>query len=138
MKSHRARILALQAIYQLQYNERDLKQLMTFDWIDYEIPEQEKAFAQKLIKGVLEYTEIIDKIIEKYSQNWKIERISPVSKTILRISIYQMKYHLNEIPHKVVIDEALKLSKKFGEDDSGRFVNGILDTYYHQEIENQA
>lgn len=133
MKPQRARILAMQAIFQMDFQERPLKELLLFDWIDYEVPEDEKQFATQLIMGVIENSDIIDKIIVEYSRNWDISRISRVSKAILRISLYQLIGLKDEIPYKVVIDEAIRICKKYAEDDAGRFINGILDAYYWRD-----
>jgi len=133
MKPQRARILAMQAIFQRDFQNRPLKDLLLFDWIDYEVPEDEKVFATRLIKGVIENSDTIDKIIVEFSKNWDISRISPVSKAILRISIFQLTEMKDEIPYKVVIDEAIRICRKYAEDDAGRFINGILDAYYWRE-----
>lgn len=119
----------MQAIFQLDFNKRTLKDILRFEWIDYEIPDEEKEFAGKLIKGVVENTESIDKIIMQYSENWKMERISAVNRAILRISIFQLMHYRDVVPVKVTIDEAIKISKKYGDPDSGRFINGVLDAY---------
>lgn len=133
MKPHRARILAMQAIYQMDFQKRKLSDLLLFDWIDYEIPVEEKEFATQLIKGVLDNSDIINNTIVQYSKNWDISRISRVSKAILRLSLYQLMNMKEEIPYKVVIDEAIRISKKYAEDDASRFINGILDAYHWQE-----
>jgi len=133
MKPHRARILAMQAIYQAEFNNRAIDSLLAFDWIDYTLPQEERDFATQLIKGVAKNSENIDRLITKYSKNWDIKRISPVTRSIIRLSIYQL-IHYNDIPFKVVINEALKLCQKYAEDDSGRFINGVLDAFYKGEI----
>ncbi|MDH5717831.1 MAG: transcription antitermination factor NusB [Spirochaetia bacterium] len=130
MKPHRARILAMQAIFQTEIHQRDIEEISSFDWIDYEVPEDEKKFSLEIIKGVMENLESIDKIIIEYSKNWDFKRISMVSKAILRISLYQLMKMKNEISHKIIIDEAIKIAKEYAEEDSTRFINGILDTYY--------
>ena len=132
MKPHRARILAMQAIYQLDFNPRPLEKVIQFDWIDYELPEDERKLAAKLIFGVNENEEMIDNIIKKYSQNWDFERVSVVTKAILRISIYQLAFMEKEIPQKVTLDEGIRLSKEYAETDSHRYINGILDTVYKE------
>lgn len=124
----------MQALFQIEFQKKALNDLLKFDWIDYVIPDDEKKFAGNIIKGVLENSDTIDKIIRQYSKNWDINRISRVSKAILRLSIYQIMEMKNEIPFKVVIDEAVRLSKKYAEEDASRFINGILDTFYRQEI----
>lgn len=136
MKPHRARILAMQALFQAEFQEKQTAELVKFEWIDYEIPESEQNFARKIISGVKESLKEIDNLITEHSKNWDIERISPVNKSILRVSIYQLLYMKDEIPAKVIIDEAIKLAKEYAEDDSGRFINGILDACYKANIRN--
>lgn len=136
MKPHRARILAMQALFQAEFQEKQTAELVKFEWIDYEIPESEQNFAKKMISGVKESLKEIDNLITEHSKNWDIERISPVNKSILRVSIYQLLYMKDEIPAKVIIDEAIKLAKEYAEDDSGRFINGILDACYKANIRN--
>ena len=136
MKPHRARILAMQALFQAEFQEKQTAELVKFEWIDYEIPESEQNFARKIISGVKESLKEIDNLITEHSKNWDIERISPVNKSILRVSIYQLLYMKDEIPAKVIIDEAIKLAKEYAEDDSGRFINGILDTCYKANMRN--
>ncbi len=134
MKPHRARIFAMQAIYQKEFQDRPLEQLLTFDWIDYQIKESEKEMAQKIIKGVLNSMQEIDSLIKQYSQNWNFNRITPIIKAILRISIYQLHEMMDHIPPQVTINEGVQLAKEYGEEESTRFVNGILDGYYQNEI----
>ena len=129
MKPQRARILAMQAVFQLDFHSRGLDDILRFDWIDYEIPPDEATYAGKLIKGVIEHTDEINIIIEKFSENWTMERISSVNRAILRISIFQMKFMQEEVPVKVVIDEAIRMSKKYGDLESSRFINGLLDAF---------
>ena len=136
MKPHRARILAMQALFQAEFQEKQTAELVKFEWIDYEVPESEQNFARKIISGVKESLKEIDNLITEHSKNWDIERISPVNKSILRVSIYQLLYMKDEIPAKVIIDEAIKLAKEYAEDDSGRFINGILDACYKANIRN--
>jgi len=85
-----------------------------------------KNYAEILVHGVLEKCEAIDKIIERYAENWEIKRMAYVDRNILRLSAYEMIYQ-DEIPIKVAINEAVELAKRYGEADSSKFVNGILD-----------
>ncbi len=128
MKPHRARILAMQAIYQCEYLDHQVDDLVEFNWIDFAVPDGEKKMAAKIISGVKEYHKEIDTIIRDYSTNWHFDRISRVNRAILRISIYQYLY--DDIPEKVIIDEAIKLAREYAEDDASRFVNGVLDAVF--------
>lgn len=87
--------------------------------------ETARDFARGLVMGVAENLADIDKAIEAHSQHWKIERIAVVELFILRLSIYEMLH--TDIPVKAAINEAIELSKTFGDDKSRSFVNGILD-----------
>ena len=85
-----------------------------------------RKFAEPLIRGVLEHREAVDEIIRKYAENWELHRIANVDRNILRLAIYEMQ-HRDDIPPVVSINEAVEIAKKFSTQDSGRFVNGILD-----------
>ena len=76
--------------------------------------------------------EIIKKIEKNLKEDWKIERISKIDSVILKLAIYEIKY--KELPYKVVINEAVELAKKYGEDNSKNFVNGILASIVKEEI----
>ena len=84
------------------------------------------AFARELVNGVLEHAGEIDRCIQNYSKNWRLDRIAKVELTVLRLAVYEMLHH-DDVPLKVAINEGIELSKIFGDPKSGRFVNGILD-----------
>lgn len=85
-----------------------------------------KDFFIVLAKGVCDNRDSIDEIISKYSDNWKVSRISRIDINILRIAIYEM-LNLSNIPHPVTINEAVDIAKKYGNNESGSFINGIVD-----------
>jgi len=85
-----------------------------------------RLFADPLIRGTLEHREEADEIIRKHAQNWDIKRMAAVDRNILRLAIYEM-LHRDDIPPVVSINEAVDIAKKFSTQDSGKFVNGILD-----------
>ncbi|MDX1951462.1 MAG: transcription antitermination factor NusB [Verrucomicrobiota bacterium] len=85
-----------------------------------------RLFAEPLIRGTLEKIPEIDPIIIKHARNWSIDRMAVVDRNILRLAIYEM-LHRNDIPPVVSINEAVDIAKKFSTEDSGKFVNGILD-----------
>lgn len=86
-----------------------------------------RLFADPLIRGALEHRDEADTLIRKYSQNWDIPRIAAVDRNILRLAIYEM-LHRDDIPPVVSINEAVDIAKRFSTNDSGKFVNGILDS----------
>jgi N utilization substance protein B len=85
-----------------------------------------RLFADPLIKGTLEHRERLDGEIKKHTQNWDLGRMAVVDRNILRLAIYEMFYR-DDIPPVVSINEAVDIAKKFSTEESGRFVNGILD-----------
>jgi N utilization substance protein B len=85
-----------------------------------------RLFAEPLIRGALEHRDEADGIIKKHAQNWDLHRMAAVDRNILRLAIYEMLYR-DDIPPVVSINEAVDIAKKFSTQDSGKFVNGILD-----------
>lgn len=88
--------------------------------------EQAFDYAQSLVTGTLEHREEIDRLIRDQADNWRLERMPPVDRNILRLAIFEMLYE-RDVPKLVVVDEAIELAKRFGSEQSGRFVNGLLD-----------
>ena len=85
-----------------------------------------RLFAEPLIKGVIEHRAAIDEHIKKHCKNWDFNRIAAVDRNVMRLAIYEM-LHREDIPPVVSINEAVDIAKKFSTEDSGKFVNGILD-----------
>lgn len=85
-----------------------------------------RAFCDDLVRGVLEHREAIDGQIRKYAANYELNRIAAVDRNVLRVAIYEMLF-CDDIPPVVSINEAIEIAKRFGGEESGRFVNGILD-----------
>lgn len=83
-------------------------------------------FASLLCRGVLENLDAIDGILNRYSEHWRVSRMSPIDRNILRLSVYEMVF-LSDIPLPVTINEAIEVAKEFGSETSAAFVNGILD-----------
>ena len=141
-KRTRAREFALQILYQIDVAHSALKEVLEDFWLDRtdlalspgekEVIEEDKkdpeirGYAEKLVEGTLKNQEAIDKTIERYAENWVIARMAYVDRNILRLSSYEVLY-LEDIPVKVAINEAVELAKRYGESDSSKFVNGILD-----------
>jgi N utilization substance protein B len=85
-----------------------------------------RLFSDPLIRGTLQYRDEADEVIKKHAKNWELHRIAAVDRNILRLAIYEM-LHRDDIPPVVSINEAVDIAKKFSTQDSGKFVNGILD-----------
>ncbi|PIE69319.1 MAG: transcription antitermination factor NusB [Deltaproteobacteria bacterium] len=83
-------------------------------------------FARTLVQGVMEHLDELDATIARFSKHWKLSRIAQVELTILRLGVFEMSY-VPDVPVRVAINEAIELSKEFGDDNSRNFINGILD-----------
>jgi len=88
---------------------------------------------ERLVLGVLEHCQEIDRLIKKYSKNWRLDRMNIIDRAILRMATFELLY-CEEIPPKVTLNEAIELGKRFGSEDSGSFINGILDRIQNEVI----
>jgi N utilization substance protein B len=86
-----------------------------------------KEFSRRIVDGVCEHRAKIDAVIQSFSEHWRLDRITIVDRNILRLAIFELLM-CPDIPTKVVLNEAVELGKRFGSDQSGSFVNGILDS----------
>lgn len=129
-KRTRAREFALQILYQADIRHAELDDVLQSFWEEKKEKDEKepeiREYTETLARGVLEKLESIDKTIERYAENWELKRMAYVDRNILRLASYEL-LHLDEIPVKVAINEAVELAKRYGEPDSSKFVNGILD-----------
>lgn len=117
---------AIQFLFQCDLNPQDYKDLIDNFW---ELRPASKAvhdFAGALVEGVLTNQIIIDDQLKKHTANYQLHRIAAVDRNVLRVAVYEMLF-CNEIPPVVSINEAIEIAKRFGSEESGGFVNGILD-----------
>ena len=128
---HDARELALQVLCHIEVNgglPKSALKLVFESFADERGSKDEEidAFTSIIVEGVYGNLTEIDAFIKKFSENWRLDRMGLVDRNILRICVFEMVY-LDDIPAKVAIDEAVNLAKCFGNENSGRFVNGIAD-----------
>lgn len=100
---------------------------------DHFSDEEQDDFLESLVFGVLKHREEIDRLIERYSENWRLDRMNVIDRAILRMASFEL-LHCEEIPPKVTINEAVDLGKRFGSEDSGSFINGILDRIQNEVV----
>ena len=125
-KRRQARELALQALYFLEEQRGDPDQALELFCGNFMPPRRSRAFFLELVRGVQQSRADIDRIVETYSDHWKVFRMPRVDRNVIRVAVYEMLW-LEDIPAKVSINEAIDIGKRFGTDDSGSFINGILD-----------
>jgi N utilization substance protein B len=130
-KRRDGREAAVQFLYQRDLNpEQEADQHEQF-WKLREATKGTRDFAEALISGVLQHQEDIDARIQAVASNYELKRIAAVDRNILRVALFEM-IHVLEVPPVVAINEAIEIAKRFGSEDSGRFVNGVLDRIRHE------
>ena len=122
---HQSRERALQILFQYDIHGKRGLWLDEF-WKPLKADDQTRAFAERLVQGVVEHKTEIDTLIGKYATNWKINRMPIIDRNILRAGLYELLW-MDEVPAKVTMDEAIELAKSFGDEEASKFVNGILD-----------
>jgi N utilization substance protein B len=140
------RIIAFQALYSWDVTKVPLEDLLSFSWLEKDselhseeekeltdTAKDERTFATLIISGTIEHIEQIDEVIKEHlSANWSMERINKVALAILRVSIYELLYQ-PDAQIGIIIDEAVKISKNYGTDDSYKFINAVLDNVGKKE-----
>jgi N utilization substance protein B len=127
-----AREHALKILYQVEVKKEALNDLMKQYWEDNPSEDEVIAFADKLVRGTIANLEALDATIVRHTDNWDLSRMAIIDRNILRFGAYEMLY-LEDVPPKVTINEAVNIAKKYSQEDSGKFVNGVLDHINHNE-----
>jgi N utilization substance protein B len=126
-KRTKSRECALKILYAIDITGEDAKKAIDIFWKNHESVEaQVETFADALVIGVYKNRELIDGLISKYATNWQLKRMAVIDRNILRFATYELLF-MEDVPPKVSINEAIDIAKKYGDKDSGSFVNGILD-----------
>jgi len=117
----------MQMLFQWDMSQQDPTKLETKFWKSAKGTDSTRDFANKLFEGAAREVGVLDEIIGKHAENWKFERLAAIDRAILRLAIHELR--VTDTPPKVVLNEAVELAKKFSSEDSGAFVNGILDAF---------
>lgn len=132
-----ARIVALQALFEVDSVKHAAAAVLTQRLEDKPLPADGEAFARQLVFGVLEHLSELDSLISTIATDWPLEQMAIVDRNILRIAIYEIMVD-SQTPVKVAINEAVELAKVFGSDSSRRFVNGVLGTLVNRRSSTPA
>lgn len=138
-----SRETAMKLLYQMEIQKSDKSEQIEMALEDESFTEKDKKYIRNIIDGVNEKVTIIDSIIEKNAMGWKLNRVSKIDLSILRIGIYEILYR-EDIPFSVSVNEAVELAKKYSNDDAGSFVNGLLakvtkaDTQTESTLKDQS
>ena len=134
MSRRRAREIALQVLYQVDISgdtaslENSIEQ-----WAkEFSLSEKSLVFTRELVAGTLRHKETIDQKLMSTAHDWALDRMNTVDRNLMRLALYEMLY-CPEIPQRVTLNEAIEIAKRFGGDDSAKFINGILDKFIEDE-----
>jgi N utilization substance protein B len=122
----KAREQIVQLLYLVEQSKLNPEQAVEFFTKNFEVHEEEMPFIRSRLTGIVSELLKIDEKIAKYSEHWKMNRMPKVDRNILRLGVYELEFCL-DVPVSVVINEAIELGKKFGDINTPKFVNGILD-----------
>ena len=122
-----ARESALKILYAVDITKEDADRCINNFWLSQDKIEPEvRHYAENIVLGVTTNIKHIDSVITKYATNWELGRMAVIDRNVLRLGTYELIYS-GDIPPKVAINEAIDIAKKYGDKDSGKFVNGVLD-----------
>jgi len=128
MKRRKAREFALQILFQLDIGkEKPTATLLKRFWTEFEPDDEVRAFTEEIVTGTYKHQKTINAKVLACAKNWTLERMAVIDRNVLRMAVYEILYR-SDIPPSVTINEAIELAKKFGSDESGAFVNGVLDS----------
>ena len=122
----RARELAIKVLFHLEFTPGDPEEVFQLICENFGSSKSIRSFSRELVLGVCTKKKELDQLISRASEHWRLERMSRVDRTILRLGAFEILV-MKDIPPKVSIDEAVELGKIYGTEDSGGFINGILD-----------
>jgi N utilization substance protein B len=105
---------------------RDSRYLKERYWDENPVADSVREYANELVDGTLEHLAEIDSILSQFAENWTLARMGRIDRNILRIAVFELLYR-DDVPARVVLDEAITIAKRFSEESSGAFINGILD-----------
>ena len=130
-----ARECALKILYQMEMTSNNTETAIAGLWEqEPEHPADVREFAKKLVDGIYSHLADIDGKLGDYATNWQLGRMAVIDRNVLRMGLFELKFSGIDIPPKVAINEAVELAKKYGDHDSSKFVNGILDKVHKKEI----
>ena len=129
---HLSRIIILQTLFAWDFNKTqgNPEKILEYTEQEFNTTKNDSEFAKNLLKGIVGKWKELNELIVKYAPEWPLKQISLIDRNILRIGIYELKFE--NTPPKVAINEAIELSKDYGGDNSGKFVNGVLGSIYKE------
>jgi transcription antitermination protein NusB len=117
----------MQMLFQWEMSQQEPSKLQAKFWRSAKAAANTREFANRLFEGATKEAPTLDELIRKHTENWRFERLAAIDRAILRLAMHELR--VGDTPPKVVLNEAVELAKKFSSDESGPFVNGVLDAF---------
>ena len=117
---------ALKMLFAVEASQTDLDSAIALFWREFGGDPETRPYADESVRGVLEERDGLDETIRIASDNWRLERMTRVDRNVLRLGTWELKHRV-DVPRAVVLDEAIELAKRYGSEESGAFVNGVLN-----------
>lgn len=127
MSRRLARELAFYVLYQYDLGRGPWRDAIRWLLAEHELSPDAAAFLQETVEGAMAKREEVDALLLHYSQDWPLARMASTDRNILRLAVFELLYR-SDIPVEVTVNEAVEMAKKYGDEDSGKFVNGVLGT----------
>ena len=125
-RRRKAREIALQILFQIEFNDCDLDLMLDHYWAFKTVEKDVESYSRWLVKNVVEYREDLDQTIQSVSENWRLPRMAVIDRNILRMAVFELRFEENIAP-AIVINEAIEIAKKYSGAQAATFINGILD-----------
>lgn len=122
----RARECALQVMYDMDISSTPVRIALANYFATYPQHEEVQIYCETIVNGFVTHQGEIDELISKQSTHWRLDRMALIDRNILRLAVYEL-VRMDDVPLKVVLNEAIEIGKKYGTEDTGAFINGILD-----------
>jgi N utilization substance protein B len=131
----KSREFALQMLFQWDMSPQEPARLEANFWRAAKAADSTRVFANRLFEGAASEAAVLDEQIVKHAENWRLERLAAIDRAVLRLAIHELR--VADTPFKVVLNEAVDLAKKYSSEESGAFVNGILDAIHKSMQQKQ-
>ncbi len=133
---HLSRVIVMQSFFESLVRRDKLEDILTYNLSQYGKQVDDTKFAKNLIKKIKKHQKKIEKLIKKHAPEWPIEKMDPVERVILTLGICELIYPEKDVPVNVAINEAIELAKTYGDENSGKFINGVLNAVAHDKTIN--
>ncbi len=135
---HLSRVVAMQSFFEHLSRGNDLEAVLEYNLEAHRDKMEDTTFVVNLSQKMKKNQKTIDKLIKKHAPEWPLEKMNPVERVILTLGICELLYPEKDVPVNVAINESIELAKAYGDDNSGKFINGVLNSVAHDDTIEKA